>query len=160
MLSFCLFVFLWWARLNEVVILSADDWVCIFLCLLFRGGILHRVLLVVGWCWVLYSSGFLCVSSHYLILPRISSLVLGSWSQWSHSKGSGLDLKFGVVLYILFLWSGTPVCSQLVFCMHFCVWRCIPDVSMERYVLHVHLLLYHLVLLQVFSVLELSFSHL
>ena len=28
-LSFCLF-FLWWARLSEVVILSADDWVCIF----------------------------------------------------------------------------------------------------------------------------------
>ena len=25
----CLF-FLWWARLSEVVILSADDWVCIF----------------------------------------------------------------------------------------------------------------------------------
>ena len=28
-LSFCLF-FLSWARLNEVVILSFDDWVCIF----------------------------------------------------------------------------------------------------------------------------------
>ena len=41
-------------------------------------------------------------------------------------------------------WSGTPVHSQLVFCMHFCVWRCIPDVSMERDVLHVHLLLCHL----------------
>ena len=39
-------------------------------CLLFRWGILHRVLLVVGWCWILYSSGFLCVSSYYLILPR------------------------------------------------------------------------------------------
>ena len=36
-------------------------------CLLFRWGILHRVLLVVGWCWVLYSNAFLCVSSHYLI---------------------------------------------------------------------------------------------
>ena len=121
-LSFCLFVFLWWARLNEVVILSADDWVCIFLCLLFRGGILHRVLLVVGWCWALYLSDFLCVSSHYLILPRISSLVLGSWSQWSHSKGSGLDLKFCVGLYILFHWPGTPVHSQLMFCLYFCVW--------------------------------------
>ena len=40
------------------------------LCLLFRWGILHRVLLVFEWCWVLYSIGFLCVSSHYLILPR------------------------------------------------------------------------------------------
>ena len=30
-----------------------------------------------GWgYWVLYSSGFLCVSSHYLILPRVSSLVI------------------------------------------------------------------------------------
>ena len=28
---------------------------------------------------------------------------------------------------ILFHWSGTPVCSQLVFCMHFSVWRCISD---------------------------------
>ena len=28
-------------------------------CLFFRWGVLHRLLLVVGWCWVLYSSGFL-----------------------------------------------------------------------------------------------------
>ena len=42
-------------------------------CLLFRWGVLHRVLLVVGCCQVLYSSGFLCVNSHYLILPRVSS---------------------------------------------------------------------------------------
>ena len=44
-------------------------------CLLFRCGILHRVLLVVGWCWILYSSGFLCVSSHYLIPSGRWSLV-------------------------------------------------------------------------------------
>ena len=55
--------------------------------------------------------------------------------------------KFCVVLYIFFLWSGIPVCSQLVFCMRFCVWRCIPDVSVERGILHFHLLLRHLVLL-------------
>ena len=48
-------------------------------------------------------------------------------------------------LYILFCCSGTPACSHLVFCMHFCVWRCIPDVSVERDVFHVHLLLRHLV---------------
>ena len=42
-------------------------------CLLFGWGVLHSVLLVVGWCRVLYSSGFLCVSSRYLILPRVSS---------------------------------------------------------------------------------------
>ena len=29
-LSFCLFVFLRWAMLSEVVILSVDDWICIF----------------------------------------------------------------------------------------------------------------------------------
>ena len=45
-------------------------------CLLFRWGVLHRVL--VGWCQVLYSSGFLCVSSHYLIPTRVSSLVMES----------------------------------------------------------------------------------
>ena len=49
-----------------------------------------------------------------------------------------------VALYILFRWSGTPVCSQLVFGMHFYVCRCVPDVSVERDVFHVHLLLRHL----------------
>ena len=71
----CLF-FLWWARLSEVVIQSADNCVCILFCLLFRWGILYRVLLVVGWCWVLYSSSFVSVSSHFLIPPRVSSLVV------------------------------------------------------------------------------------
>ena len=52
-------------------------WFGLFLfCLLFRWGMLHRVLLVGGWCRVLYSSGFLCVCSHYLILLRVSSLVV------------------------------------------------------------------------------------
>ena len=46
-----------------------------------------------------------------------------------------------------FRWSGTADCSQLQFCMHFCVWWCVPDVSMEREILHVHLLLFHLILL-------------
>ena len=54
--------------------------------------------------------------------------------------------EFCVGLHILFHWWGTPVCSQLMFCMYFCVWRCIPDVFMERDALHVHLLLCHLVL--------------
>ena len=39
-----------------------------------------------------------------------------------------------------------PVCCQLVVCMHFWVWRCIPDVSLERDVLHIYLLLCCLVL--------------
>ena len=42
-------------------------------CLLFKWSVLDKVLLVVGWCQVLYSRGFLCMSSHYLILPRVSS---------------------------------------------------------------------------------------
>ena len=59
----CLF-FLWWARLSEVVIQSADDLVCIFVLYVIKWGILHRRLLVAGWCQILYSGGFLCVSSH------------------------------------------------------------------------------------------------
>ena len=69
-------------------------------CLLFRWGILHRVLLVVGWCRVLYSSGFLCMSSHYLILPslRVSApipkaqgLISGAYVPcWTASEASGL----------------------------------------------------------------------
>ena len=59
-----------------MIIQSADDWVCIL------------VLFVVwmrcptqgatgGWVmWVLYSSAFLCGISHYLILPRVSSLIV------------------------------------------------------------------------------------
>ena len=48
-----------------------------------------------------------------------------------------------------FHWSDTSVHSQLEFCMHFCVWRCIPDISMERDVLYVHLLC-HLVSSKIF----------
>ena len=46
----------------------------------------------------------------------------------------------------IFFSSGQVLLSALSWCMHFCVWRCIPDVSMERDVLHIHLLLHHLVL--------------
>ena len=90
-LSFCQFVVPLMGKAEWGVLLSADDWVCILFSLLFRWGVLHRVLLVVGWCQVLYSSmmpglqdarsciqltHFLCVSSHYLMLPRASSLVV------------------------------------------------------------------------------------
>ena len=54
--------------------------------------------------------------------------------------------EFCVVLWILFRCSGTPVCSQLVFCMRYSVWSCIPDVSVERELLHIHLLLCRLFL--------------
>ena len=59
-----------------MVILSADDWVCIFVLSVVWMRILHRVLRVLGCWWVLYSSGFLCGSSCYLILPRVSSPVV------------------------------------------------------------------------------------
>ena len=56
--------------------------------------------------------------------------------------------EFSMSLYILSHSSGTPVCSHLVFCMHFCVCRCIPvfHVSVKRDAFHVQLLLHHLVL--------------
>jgi len=68
-------------------------------CLLFRWGVLHRVLVVVGWCWVLCSSGFLCVSSHYLIPPRVISLVvwgLGVSAPTPKARGliSGQEWRF------------------------------------------------------------------
>ena len=47
-----------------------------------------------------------------------------------------------------FQWSGTLVHPQLVFFKIFCVWRCSPDVSMERDVLYIHLLLCQLVFCQ------------
>ena len=43
-----------------------------------------------------------------------------------------LSYRVSCALYVLFRWSGTPVGSQLVFRMHFCVWRWTPDVSVER----------------------------
>ena len=56
-------------------------WFVFLFCLLFRWGILRGVLLVVGYCWALYSNGFLCVSSHCLIFlwyPRVLESVLFS----------------------------------------------------------------------------------
>ena len=74
-LSFCLFVCFssdgqGWVRWYSCLLMIG--FVFLF-CLLFRWGILHRVLLVVGWCWALYSSGFLYVSYHYLIVSRVNS---------------------------------------------------------------------------------------
>ena len=77
--------------------------------------------------------------------PTSWGQVQSYWHSW-FSPWLLCPIEFCVVLYILFLWSGPPDHSQLLFCMHFCVWRCVPDVSVERDVLHVHLLLRHLVL--------------
>ena len=54
--------------------------------------------------------------------------------------------EFCVVLCILFRWSGPPVHSQLVLCLRFCVWRCVPDAFVGRDELHIHQLLRHLIL--------------
>ena len=52
---------------------------------------------------------------------------------WGHTKSDTTEAtEFYVGQYVLFHWSGTPVHSQLAFCMHFCVWGCIPDASVER----------------------------
>ena len=66
----CLFVFLWQARLSEEAILSAADGLVSLFGLLFRWGS------CTGCFWWWYSSGFLCMSSHYLVLLRVSSLVV------------------------------------------------------------------------------------
>ena len=58
-------------------------------------------------------------------------------SSSSYGVQPGSIYSFLVVRY--------SVRSQQVFCKHFCVGKCIPDVSMGRDVLHVHLLLHHLV---------------
>ena len=80
--------------------------------------------------------------------PLSSVLVLQILLFFSHSFV--LPPEFCEVPYILSHWSGTPVSSQLVFCMHFWVSRCISDVSMVRDVLHIYLFLHHLLLLQFF----------
>ena len=103
------------------------------------------------------------ISCFSLSLKRLSSdsdncpnVGIGPLLQFPHPPRAGpvvLTLLFSplvpssyrvfVGLYILFHWSGTPVHSQQVICMHFCVWGCIPDVSSERDVPQVHLLLHH-----------------
>ena len=73
--SFCLF-FLCWPRLNKVVILSIDDWVFIFD--LFVFWMMYPTEGISGG-WVMPGvvfKFFLSVSSHYMILPRVSSLVV------------------------------------------------------------------------------------
>ena len=73
---------------------------------------------------------------------RVSCIAGGFFTNWAIREAH----EFCMDLYALFRWSGTPVHSQRVFSMHFCVWRCVPDVFVERDILHIHLLLRHLVL--------------
>ena len=71
---------------------------------------------------------------------------LVGYSPWGHKESKQDWGDLAAAACVLFYWSGTSVSSQLVFCMYLCVWRCSPDVIVERDVLHVHLLLRHLVL--------------
>ena len=97
-----------------------------------------------------------CFSSDSDTCPAVG---IGPLLQFPHPRSAGpapLTLLFFALVpssywYLCgcicsFLLIGYSCPSQLVFCMHFCVWWCIPDVSVERDVLHVHLLLHHLVL--------------
>ena len=62
------------------------------------------MLLVVGGCWVLYSSGFFHVSSHYLILPRVISLAvsgLGVRAPTPKAQGLISEGAFAVILLLL-----------------------------------------------------------
>ena len=89
------------------MVISADDWVCIF--------VLFVVLLVVG-CWsVLYSNSFLCGSSCYLILPRVSSpVVQGLRFSAPTAEAQGLILSFAW-FYIFFI-TGHVFLSALSWC--------------------------------------------
>ena len=66
----------------------------------------------------------------------------------SHASTSAGKTEFCVDLYIPFGWSGTPAPSQLVLCEILCTWRGVPDASVERGVLPLHLLLRHIVFLR------------
>ena len=57
---------------------------------------------------------------------KVQSCLLSSFSPYFLHP-----TEFCMILCILFQWSGTPACSQLVFCKIFCVCRWIRDVSTE-----------------------------
>ena len=80
---------------------------CVFLSyLLFGWGVLRRVLLVAVWCRVLYWSGFLGGSAHYLIFPRVrSSLVVsGPGVSVPSPKAYGLISGFLLLAAPHFIW--------------------------------------------------------
>ena len=58
-----------------MVVLSANDWVCILVLFVVQ---MRRPAQGATGGWVMQGliSGFLCVSSHYLILPKVNSLVV------------------------------------------------------------------------------------
>ena len=95
-LSFCLLVCFssdgqGWVRWYSCLLMI---WFVFLFHLVFRWSVLHRRLLVVEWCWVLYSSGFLCMSSHYLTLKKELPRSAGrNWGQ--EEKGTTEDEMAG-----------------------------------------------------------------
>ena len=79
---------------------------------------------------------------------QVVHMCYGASPMSSHASASTGKTEFCVDLYIPFGWSGTPAYSQLVLCEIPCIWRCIPDASMERGLLPFLLLLHHIVFLQ------------
>ena len=77
-----------------------------------------------------FTLGFKCFSSDSDNFPNVG---IGPLLQSAHLPRAGPIIlscfsplflyctEFCMVLYILFCWSGSPVYSQLVSCMHFCV---------------------------------------
>ena len=77
--------------------LSADDWICIFALFVVQmrcpaegamGGLVIQGLVLKWFC--------LCEFSLFDTPQGWFSVILCSWGQWSHSKGSGLDLWPGM----------------------------------------------------------------
>ena len=72
-----------------------------------------------------------CFSSDSDNSPDVGMGLLPQFPHWPRAGPVLLTLllfplflhptEFCMILYILFDWSGTPACSLLVFCMHFCV---------------------------------------
>ena len=80
---------------------------------------------------------------HFPHPPRAGPVLLILFSPLfllSYQVLCGSIYSFPLVRYSYLLSAG------VLLSMHFCVWRCIPDVSMGRDVLHIQLLLCHLVL--------------
>ena len=86
------------------------------------------------WTWVWVNSRSCWWTGRPGVLQFMGSQRVGhDWSDWTELNWM---YSFPPVRYFCPLSAGV--------CMHFCIWRCIPDVSMERDLLHVHLLLCHL----------------
>ena len=80
-----------------------------------------------------------CFSSPTIWLQAVLLILLLFFPSYLHPT------KFCMSLYIPFQWPVTPASTQLVLYEVFCIWRYSHDASLERDVLHIHLLLWHLV---------------